>query len=34
VVAKVAARDEDFQPTKGKVVADDADRFTLRENSY
>ncbi len=26
----VTARDKNFQPTKGKVVADDMDRYMLR----
>ena len=30
----VTARDKNFQPTTGKVVAYDIDRFRLREKLY
>ena len=30
----VTARDKNFQPTSGKVVAHDVDRYRLRQNLY
>ena len=30
VAIQVTGRDKNFQPTKGKVVADDQDRYMLR----
>ena len=30
----MTARDKNFQPTSGKVVAHDFDRYRLRQNLY